>query len=89
MVDNEGNGEYIGGVSPSDHKEDNGGDVPMCLGGRLGPLPLEEEYIEAMGLWKIREYARRWQAKVVEYITTCPIFELCNGKRGFRGKIRA
>ena len=54
MVDNEGNGEYIGGVSPSDHEEDNGGDAPMCLGGRLGPLPLEEEYIEAMGLWTIQ-----------------------------------
>ena len=33
--------------------------------------------LEVTGLWPMREYVRRWQAKIAEYIAGHPIFELC------------
>ena len=35
--------------------------------------------LEITGIWSIREYVRRHQAKIAEYVSGIPIEELCTG----------
>ena len=41
--------------------------------------------IKVAGLWPIREYVWRRQAKIAEYGATRPIFELCTGVQRMPG----
>ena len=49
--------------------------------------PLQEALDEA-GLWPMREYIRRRQATVEQYIATRPIYELCTTAVPQRGSSR-
>ena len=33
--------------------------------------------LEVTGIWPIREYVRRWKAKIVEYVAWKPKYEIC------------
>ena len=46
------------------------------------------EALEATGLWTIKEYIRRRQATIAEYITNRPIYELCMGAERMPGSNR-
>ena len=41
--------------------------------------PPLDQALERAGLWPMKEYIRRRQATIEEYIATRPIFELCTG----------
>ena len=41
--------------------------------------PPSEEAIESVGLWPMWEYVQRQRLTIVEYISTCPIFDLFTG----------
>ena len=47
--------------------------------------PTEEEVIDVAGLWPMQEYVRRRQEKIVEYIVTRLIFELCTRVEQIQG----
>ena len=40
-----------------------------------------------MVIWSIREYVRRWQAIVVEYVAGKPIYEIFQAKSGWRVQV--
>ena len=52
--------------------------VPGVDGGEW-EWALMEVALEATGIWLMREYARRRQATIVEYIMGWPIYNLCIG----------
>ena len=50
--------------------------------------PPIEEALEEAGLWPMREYIRRRQATIADFIATRPIFELCNNAEVLGGASR-
>ena len=52
----------------------------LSVGGEVWEYPPAEEAIYLTGMCPIQLYVRRQQAIIVDYITTCLIFELCNGR---------
>ena len=45
--------------------------------------------LEAAGLWPMKEYVRRRQAHIAEYVATRPIFQLCSQAPALSGSSRA
>ena len=41
---------------------------------------LMEEDLEVAGLCPMKEYIHRWYITIAEYITNCPIYEVCMGE---------
>ena len=41
--------------------------------------------LETMRLWPIREYVRRRQVTIAEYVEGRPIYEICTGKDRMEG----
>ena len=37
------------------------------------------EALESVGIWPMKEYIRRQQSTIANYITNHPIYELCTG----------
>ena len=46
------------------------------------------EALEATGLWPMKEYIRRQQATIAEYIANHPMYELCTGEERIMGSSR-
>ena len=40
--------------------------------------------MKATGIWKIREYVRRRQAQITEYVVGRPIYKFLQAQSGFR-----
>ena len=47
-----------------------------------------KEALEAAGIWPIKEYTRRQQATIEEYIDTSPIYKLCKRVERMQGTSR-
>ena len=50
--------------------------------------PPVEESLEAAGVWPMREYTRRHQATIEDYIAKRLIYDMCIGAEHFQGKSR-
>ena len=44
--------------------------------------------LEASGMWPMKEYIKRRQATIVDYIANLPIYELCTGAEPILGPTR-
>ena len=51
----------------------------------MGPVDMD---LEVTGIWPIREYARRRQTTIVEYVAGRPIYKLCTGTEMMEGSSR-
>ena len=49
---------------------------------------LVDAALETTETWTIREYVRRWQVKIMEYVSGRPIYKLCAIKECMEGYIR-
>ena len=47
-----------------------------------------EESLKGAGMWPMKEYIRRRQATIAEYIANRPIYELCTGSERMPGSSR-
>ena len=47
--------------------------------------PLEEDALDAVGLWPVHEYVRRRQDIIEDYIATSSIYEFCNDSEHMQG----
>ena len=56
-------------------------------GGELG-WALMDAALDVTVIWSIREYVRRRQEKIAEYVAGRPIYELCTGADRMEGSSR-